>query len=491
MATRKGRPRLDWQVVALVALPVLAMAAFEWIRMRFGKEREALRRVLEDAKERAVRAESRAMDAEALREERSRLDRFQHGLEERERDLEARRAEFERERRAVGTERELLERDRAEIADKVAEVAAMTVEEARERYLAQIEPALRSSVDRRARELEADASRRSRSVLLTAIERASVATVAEATVTVVSLPSEDLKGRLIGREGRNVRAFEQATGVDLLIDETPDSVVLSCFDPIRRETARLTLARLISEGRIHPARIEEAYREAEEEVGRTIAEAGHRSAERAGVAGLDAPIVQALGRLRFRTSVGQNVLDHVVECARLAGDLAAEIRSDPVLARRAALLHDIGKGLGSEWEGPHALGGARFLVAHGESDEVGHAVAAHHHDVEPASETAVLVIVADTLSAARPGARRDNLEQHVRRLTQLEDLARSFEGVERAIALEAGRDLRLIVHPELVDDAGVRRLADAVAARIEETLEYPGQIKVTVIRETRAWKVAQ
>lgn len=482
---------MDWMVVALVEPALLGLAGYAWYRFTVARRLDDAQRTAIAERERAIRAEALAQEADRLRAERAEREREIARHEANAAALEARRAQMESEAMALADRAEALATGEAALAKARDELAGMTREEAEARYLASLEPELRRAADRLAARLREEAEVRARSTLLTVIERTAVATVAEATTTIVSLPSEDLKGRLIGREGRNVRAFEQTTGVDLLIDETPDAVVLSCFDPIRRETARLTLDRLIAEGKIHPARIEAAHAEAKEAIARVMAEAGALAAERAGVRDLPETVVRMLGRLRFRTSVGQNVLDHVVECAMLAGDLAAEIGADAPTARRAALLHDIGKALEPDHQGPHALSGARFLAAHGESEAILHAVAAHHRDVEPASETAGLVIIADALSAARPGARRDNLEQHVRRLTELEELARSFEGVERAFALEAGRDLYLIVRPDRVDDEGVRRLADEVAARIERTLEYPGQIKVTVIRETRAWQVAR
>jgi ribonuclease Y len=323
------------------------------------------------------------------------------------------------------------------------------------------------------------------------MQRNVVDYVTEATLAVVELPSEDMKGRIIGREGRNIRSFEQVTGVDLIIDETPEAVVISCFDPVRRETARLALMNLMVDGRIHPGRIEELYEKAQAEVARTILEAGERAVERASVAGLPPRVIETMGRLRFRTSYAQNVLDHSVEVSRLAGSLAAELGLNVEISKRAGLLHDIGKALGPEYEGPHALTGMEFLRSHGEREAVLHAVGAHHHEIEPSTPEAILVILADTLSAARPGARRENLENYIKRLGALEGLANSFPGVERSYAVQAGREIRLIVKPLEVDDIGASRLANEVAQRIERDLEYPGQIKVTVIREMRVQQVAK
>jgi ribonucrease Y len=315
--------------------------------------------------------------------------------------------------------------------------------------------------------------------------------VTEATLAVVELPSEDMKGRIIGREGRNIRAFEQVTGVDLIVDETPEAVVISCFDPIRREVARLTLMNLMLDGRIHPGRIEELHEKAQAEVERMVLDAGERAVERANVSGLPPKVVETMGKLRFRTSYAQNVLDHSVEVARLCEGLAAELGLNVEVAKRAAFLHDIGKALGPEYEGPHALTGMEFLRGQGEREAVLHAVGAHHFEIEPTTAEAIAVIVSDTISASRPGARRENLENYIKRLSSLEQLANSFEGVARSYAVQAGREIRLIVKPTEVDDLAAARLANEVARRIEKDLEYPGQIKVTVIRETRVQDVAK
>jgi ribonuclease Y len=337
----------------------------------------------------------------------------------------------------------------------------------------------------------ADAERKAKKAVLDVIQRNAVDYVTEATLAVVELPSEDMTGRIIGREGRNIRAFEQVTGVDLIIDETPEAVVISCFDPVRRETARLALMNLMVDGRIHPGRIEELYEKAQIEVARSLIEAGERASERANVPGLHPRVIEMMGRLRFRTSYAQNVLDHSVEVSHLASNLASELGLNAELAKRAGLLHDIGKALGSEWEGPHALTGMEFLRSYGERDAVLHAVGAHHYEIEPNSPEAIVVIIADTISAARPGARRENLDNYLKRLSSLESLANAFPGVDRSYAVQAGREIRLIVKPTEVDDLGAARLANEVARAIERELEYPGQIKVTVIRETRAQQTAK
>jgi ribonuclease Y len=309
-------------------------------------------------------------------------------------------------------------------------------------------------------------------------------------VTTVELASDDLKGRIIGREGRNIRAFETITGVDVIIDDTPGVVVLSSFDGVRRETARIALERLVADGRIHPARIEETYYAAKADVEEQIAVAGEQASFEANVAGLDPELLTVLGRLNYRTSYGQNVLRHSLECAHLAAIMAVEMGADERVARRAALLHDIGKAVTHEVEGPHAVISADLCRRHGESEAVVHAVEAHHHDVEPNSVEAVLVIAADAISAARPGARGESLEQYIKRLEALEEIATRHEGVERCFAMQAGRDVRVIVKPEQVDDATAALLAREIAGEIEDSLEYPGQIKVTVIRESRTSEIA-
>ena len=374
-------------------------------------------------------------------------------------------------------------------------ISELNKDQARELYLSQIESEFSEIGLRRAKEVEAqavlEAEKKAKKIVLDVMQRSVVDYVTEATLAVVELPSEDMKGRIIGREGRNIRAFEQVTGVDLIIDETPEAVVISCFDPVRRETARLALMNLMVDGRIHPGRIEELYEKAQVEVNRMILEAGERASERANVPGLSPKVIETMGRLRFRTSYAQNVLDHSVEVARLAESLAAEMGLNTEVAKRAGLLHDIGKALGPEWEGPHAITGMEYLRTTGERESVLHAVGAHHHEIEPVTAEAVLVIIADSISAARPGARRENLENYLKRLTSLETLANSFDGVERSYAVQAGREIRLIVKPQEVDDLGAARLANEVAKKIEKDLEYPGQIKVTVIRETRIQQIAK
>lgn len=468
---------------------------------RFEQETELRReQILLEAKEEALRIRERS--EEEAREKVAGLGRTEdrlcikeEGLEERRRSLEEREAGLLRETRALGEKEDSIDRRIRSIDEELQRVANLNKVQARELYLRRIETEFSEIGQRKAKEVEAtiiaEAERRAKKVILDVMQRSVVDYVTEATLAVVELPSEDMKGRIIGREGRNIRSFEQVTGVDLIIDETPEAVVISCFDPVRRETARLALMNLMVDGRIHPGRIEELYEKAQVEVARTVMEAGERAAERANVVGLALSVVETMGKLRFRTSYAQNVLDHSVEVSRLAGSLAAELGLNVEVAKRAGLLHDIGKALGPEYEGPHALTGMEFLRQAGEKEAILHAVGAHHHEIEPTSPEAILVILADTISAARPGARRENLENYLKRLTALETLANSFPGVERSYAVQAGREVRLIVKPNEIDDVGATRLAHEVVTRIEKELEYPGQIKVTVIRETRVQKVAK
>ncbi|AIE84895.1 ribonuclease Y [Fimbriimonas ginsengisoli] len=513
---------LHYVVAALIGLGVVIVTSFAiylgWLKpmwldaIKRREEAEATERraqqetearrdaVLAEAKEEASRIRARAEEEakeklSALGRTEDRLCMKEEGLEERRRLLEERDANLHREARILGEKEDSIERRIRAIDEEFQRVGALNKTQARDLYLKRVEAEFKDIGQRRAKEVElaaiADAERRAKKIILDVMQRNVVDYVTEATLAVVELPSEDMKGRIIGREGRNIRAFEQVTGVDLIIDETPEAVVISCFDPVRRETARLALMNLMVDGRIHPGRIEELYEKATAEVTRTILDAGERAAERANVVGLPPKVIETMGRLRFRTSYAQNVLDHSVEVSRLAGSLAAELGLNTEVAKRAGLLHDIGKALGPEYEGPHALTGMEFLRGQSEKDAILHAVGAHHHEIEPESPEAILVILADTISAARPGARRENLENYLKRLNALEGLANSFPGVERSYAVQAGREIRLIVKPMEVDDMAAARLANEVAKRIEKDLEYPGQIKVTVIREMRVQQVAK
>src|SRR5918994_1782515 len=357
-----------------------------------------------------------------------------------------------------------------------------------ERRLLSRDEKLDRSIERRARE---EASEKARDIIVTAMQRVAADHTAEHTVTVVHLPSDEMKGRIIGREGRNIRALEQATGIDLIIDDTPETVVLSGFDPVRREVARLAITKLIADGRIHPGRIEEVVNKARAEVDLVIRQAGEQACYDAGVPGLPPDLVKLIGRLKYRTSYGQNVLNHSVETSRLAAVIAAEVGADVVTAKMGGLLHDIGKAVDHEVEGPHAAIGAQIAQRHNLSPKVINAIAAHHQEVEYACLEAPIVQVADAISASRPGARGETMETYVKRLEDLQAIAESFGGVERSFAVQAGREVRILVRPEEIDDLSATRLARDIVKKIEESLTYPGQIKVTVIRETRSVEYAK
>ncbi|MEZ0327307.1 MAG: ribonuclease Y [Fimbriimonas sp.] len=473
----------------------------EAIERRIAREAEVkANEILVAAKEEALKMRERASQESSekllvLQRTEDRLCAKEESLEQRREQIEEREQSLKREARELAVREEEASTYIKKIDEELQRVASLTKTQARDQFVKKVEAEFREIGLRKAKEVEAqivsEAERKAKRLLLDVMQRSAVEYVTEATLAVVELPSEDMKGRIIGREGRNIRSFEQVTGVDLIVDETPEAVVISCFDPIRRETARLALMNLMVDGRIHPGRIEELYEKAQTEVARTILDAGERAAERANVSGLDPKVIETMGKLRFRTSYAQNVLDHSVEVARLCENLASELSLNVEAAKRAGFLHDIGKALGPEFEGPHAITGMEFLRGHGEKEAVLHAVGAHHYEIEPCSPEAVIVIIADTLSAARPGARRENLENYIKRLASLETLANSFDGVERSYAVQAGREVRLIVKPEMIDDIGAERLAHEVAKKIEREMEYPGQIRVTVIRETRTQHIAK
>lgn len=420
-------------------------------------------------------------------------------LEERARaraeELDRRARELDDQTRALEAECEQLARRRREHEAALERISGLSAGQAKERLMAQITDQVRHECARHVRQIEEetkrDAERRVRSILSVAMQRLAGRHAAETTVSVVHLPSDDMKGRVIGREGRNIRALENLTGVDFIIDDTPSAVVLSAFDGVRREVARLTLEKLIADGRIHPARIEEAYHQAHAELEAQLVEAGEEAAFQSNVQGLDPEIIRTLGRLKFRTSYSQNVLAHSVECAQLAAMMADELGASPKTAARAALLHDIGKAVTHEVEGPHALVGGELARRHGESEAVAHAMEAHHDEVKPQTIEAVIVQAADALSGARPGARGESLESYVKRLRALEQIAARHDGVEKAYAMQAGREIRVIVAPTSIDDDAAMLLSREIAREIERELEYPGQIKVTVIRESRAIEFAK
>src|SRR3954471_24801125 len=441
-----------------------------------------------------IEAEYRERRGEVQRQERrlqqkeENLDRKLESTEKRERTLQQKERELEAVEAQLSTARE-------EQRKELERIAGMTAEQAKAVLLQEIEDEVRIDANRRYREVETEvkeeADTRIRKILSIAASRAASEYVPEITVSMVPLPNDEMKGRIIGREGRNIRAIEQATGVDLIIDETPEAITLSAFDPVRREVARRALLKLIADGRIHPARIEEVVTKAQAEVENQMREEGEKAAYAANVQGLHPELIKLLGRLMYRTSYGQNQLHHVVEAAKIASALAAEIGADVNVARTATLLHDIGKAVDHEVEGPHALIGAEIAKRLGRSPKIVHAIASHHNEEEPQTVEAWIIQAADALSGGRPGARSDSVEHYIKRLEALEGVANSFEGVERSYAIQAGREVRMLVKPESIDDLGAMRLARDVAKRIEESLEYPGQIKVTVVRETRAVEYAK
>jgi ribonuclease Y len=421
----------------------------------------------------------RKIEAFASRE--SELAKREDGLRQRERELDSRRAEYD----------QLIDG----VRQKLEQTAGMTRDEAKRTLMEQMVDEARHDAAQRIRHVEGEAreeaDRRAKKIVSIAIERMAGEFVAERTVSVIPLPSDDMKGRIIGREGRNIRAIEAATGVDLIIDDTPEVVVISCHNPIRRELARLALERLVSDGRIHPGRIEEVVRKAEQELDDAIREAGQRAVLEVGIHGLHPELVKLVGMLKYRYSYAQNVLNHSIEAAFIAGAMAAELGLNEKQARRAALLHDIGKALTHEVEGSHAIIGGEIARKYGESAKIVNAIAAHHEEVKAETILAPLVDAADALSGARPGARREVLESYVKRLEDLERISNSFRGVEKSFAVQAGREIRIIVDPGTIPDDQTLLLARDVARKIEQEMTYPGQIKVTVIRETRASELAR
>jgi ribonuclease Y len=423
-----------------------------------------------------------------IQERRDNLDKRMDNLEARETRLK------EREQKLDARQSELDQAWQEHLAE-LERISGLTQEEAKELLLQEVEQEARIDAARIIREIEGqaheEAESRAREIVTIAIQRLATDQVAETTVSTVELPNDEMKGRIIGRGGRNIRALESITGVDLVIDDTPDTVILSSFDPVRREVARMALERLILDGRIHPGRIESIVEKAQSEVDQTIREKGEEAALDMGIHGLPPEIIRLLGRLHYRTSYGQNVLRHSIETAQLAALIAAELGADVEKVKLAGLLHDLGKAVDHEVDGPHALIGAEIAKRYGMPEEIVNAIGAHHCDMEQCSIEAMLIQVADAISASRPGARRESLENYIKRIKALEQVANSFEGVESSFAIQAGREIRIMVRPEEIDDLGAIRLSRDVAKKVEESLQYPGRIKVTVIRETRATEYAQ
>jgi ribonuclease Y len=451
--------------------------------------------MLRKAREEAIKVRA-AAEADS-RERRFELQRLERRFSQKEEKLEHKLEALERRERGLGNrERETeavkaqIEEIRAKQLQQLELISGISSDEAKQELLRAIEEEIREEASRRVREWEtrikSESDDKAREILATTIQRCATDVVSETTVSVVPLPSDEMKGRLIGREGRNIRALEQATGVDLIIDDTPEAVTISSFDPMRREVARVALNSLILDGRIHPARIEEVVEKAKSEVETAIRNEGERAMREVGVIGLHPELIRLIGKLKFRTSYGQNVLTHSLEVAYLAGMLAAEIGADAALAKKAGLLHDIGKAVGHEVEGPHAAIGADLAKQWDKSSEVAKAIAEHHGEATTTSALGFIIATADAISAARLGARRESIEQYLKRIEALENVATGFPGVEKAFAIQAGREVRILVKPEQVDDLAAMRLARDIVKKIEDTLEYPGQIKVTVMRETRA-----
>ncbi len=463
-------------------------------------------RLIEEAQAAARETELKARDqALSLRDEaeaevsrrRSELSKEEDRLQHRRANLDKRVEQNEKRDQALNKRQSTMDRRENDLEKRHIEtlaelerVSSMTQEEAKTQLLAEVEKESRVDMARIIRQIEEEAQvegdRKARKLIADAIQRVASEHVAEISVSVVPLPSDDMKGRIIGRNGRNIRAFEQTAGVDVVVDDTPEAVTISCFDPVRREVAKRAMMKLVLDGRIHPAQIEKIVDKMKDEVDRVILEEGEKSTFEAGVPGLNPEIIKKLGRLKFRTSYGQNQLAHAIETSQLAGVIAAELGADSEMAKAGGLLHDLGKAMDHEVEGTHAAIGADFCQRYGVNPNVVNIIAAHHHESEQDSVEAVIVEAADAISGARPGARRESLEQYIKRIRALEEVASSFPGVSQCYALQAGREIRVIVLPEDIDDLEATQLARSVAKKIEEGMRYPGQIKVTVIRETRA-----
>ena len=510
-------------VIAVVLIVVCAVAGFmlgiayrkRIAEAEFKSAEEEAKRIVDDARKEAESKKKEALleakdemhrmrtDAEKeVRDRRSEVSRQERRLIQKEETLDRKLEQLEQKeeglnRRTKSAQERLdeAERIKAQQMEELERISGLTLEQAREFLLQKLQDELTYEKSVRVKEYEQqvrdESDARAREIITTAVQRCAADHVAEATVSVVPLPNDEMKGRIIGREGRNIRALETLTGVDLIIDDTPEAITLSSFDPVRREVARIALERLISDGRIHPARIEEMVEKARKEVDSIIRQEGEQAIIETGIHSMNHELVKLLGRLHYRTSYGQNVLNHSLEVAQLAGSMAAELHADAVTARRAGLLHDIGKAVDREIEGSHVDIGVDIAKKYKEHADIIHAIEAHHGDVEPRTIVACLVQAADAISAARPGARRENLENYIHRLEKLETIANSFEGVEKSYAIQAGREVRIMVRPEAVDDSQMVLVARDIVSKIEKEMEYPGQIKVHVIRESRAIEYAK
>lgn len=504
---------METWVVIIIALISIASGAFAgyWLYSSHVKQEKArlqikTENILIEAEEKAKEVELQAKDkaiqirqqadAEVSRR-RNEINREEDRLTKRREELDNRTDRLEKREAALNKRQSAVDKRFNEVEQmyeievvELERISQMSKEDARNVLISEVEKDARDDMARIIRQVEAEAQedgeRRAREIITTAIQRVASDHVSEITTSTVSIPSDEMKGRIIGRNGRNIHAFEQAAGVDVIVDDTPEAVTISCFDPVRREIARRSLAKLVLDGRIHPAHVEKVLKNEQKEVDRIIVEAGEQAAYDAGVPGLHPEVTKMLGRLKFRTSYGQNQLDHAVEVARLAAVIAAELGANIEVAKAAGLLHDLGKAMDHNMEGTHATLGADFAKRYGVNSTVVNAIAAHHHEVDQESVEAAIAEAADAISGARPGARRESLEQYIQRVRALEDLANSFKGVSQSFALQAGREVRIFVKPEDIDDLESIRLARDIAKNIEESMHYPGQIKVTVIRETRA-----
>jgi len=499
-------------IILMVAVDLIIVAGITYFVVRgfierFRKEeQQKADNVIQVSKEKARTIEMEAKDGSLriLREaeseithRRTEMSREDERLQKRRTELDHRVERLEQREAVINKRQSALDKrtnDIEKLAGKQIEelqrVAEMSVDEAKAELLAQVEKETRNDMARIIRQIESEArlegEKRARELIADAIQRVASEHVSEVTTSVVVLPNEEMKGRIVGRNGRNIRAFEQAAGVDVIVDDTPEAVTVSCFDPVRREIARRSLERLILDGRIHPAHIEKVLADEEKEVERKIIESGEQAAFEASVVGLHPEVIKVMGRLKYRTSYGQNQLAHAVETSKLASVIAAELGANTEISRAGAFLHDLGKAMDHNTEGTHAMIGAEFAKRYGVNAKIVNIIASHHHEVEQESVEAVIVEAADAISGARPGARREDLEQYIKRLHALEEVANSHKGVSQSYAIQAGREVRIIVRPEEVDDLEATRMARDIAKQIEETMQYPGQIKVTVIRETRA-----